>query len=82
MHSDLLELGVYYSYILIHINGFGFQSINSLCYPAAYCVVAVESVGTQTPIAFLERVKDEFEKRYRGGEAEAVAPKGLNKEFG
>ncbi|KAL8104773.1 hypothetical protein AgCh_028814 [Apium graveolens] len=41
-----------------------------------------ESVGTQTPIAFLERVKDEFEKKYRGGEAEAVAPKGLNKEFG
>ncbi|XP_074340793.1 putative vesicle-associated membrane protein 726 [Apium graveolens] len=48
----------------------------------SYCVVAVESVGTQTPIAFLERVKDEFEKKYRGGEAEAVAPKGLNKEFG
>ena len=53
-----------------------------MCHPAAYCVVAVESVGTQTPIAFLERVKDQFEKRYRAGEAEAVAPKGLNKEFG
>lgn len=49
---------------------------------AAYCVVAVESAGRQIPIAFLERVKDEFTKKYGGGKAATAAAKGLNKEFG
>ncbi|KAL9234890.1 hypothetical protein vseg_009706 [Gypsophila vaccaria] len=47
-----------------------------------YCVVAVESVGRQIPMAFLERVKDDFNKRYGGGKAATAAAKSLNKEFG
>ncbi|THG23896.1 hypothetical protein TEA_016713 [Camellia sinensis var. sinensis] len=47
-----------------------------------YCVVAVESAGRQTPIAFLERVKEDFNKRYGGGKAATAVAKGLNKEFG
>ncbi|VAI23553.1 unnamed protein product [Triticum turgidum subsp. durum] len=49
---------------------------------AAYCVVAVESVGQQMPIAFLVRVKDDFSKRYAGGKAATAAPSSLNREFG
>jgi hypothetical protein len=49
---------------------------------AAYCVVAVESVGRQTPIAFLDRVKDDFTKRYGGGKASAAGASSLNREFG
>ncbi|RVW35221.1 putative vesicle-associated membrane protein 726 [Vitis vinifera] len=49
---------------------------------AAYCVVAVESAGRQIPIAFLERVKDDFNKRYGGGKAATAVANGLNKEFG
>uniref|UniRef100_A0A7C9CRR3 Longin domain-containing protein n=3 Tax=Opuntia streptacantha TaxID=393608 RepID=A0A7C9CRR3_OPUST len=47
-----------------------------------YCVVAVESVGRQIPMAFLERVKDDFNKRYSGGKAATAAAKSLNREFG
>lgn len=47
----------------------------------AYCVVAVESAGRQMPIAFLERVKEEFTKKYGGGKAANAAEKSLNKEF-
>ncbi|XP_074321103.1 vesicle-associated membrane protein 721-like [Silene latifolia] len=47
-----------------------------------YCVVAVESVGRQIPMAFLERVKDDFNKRYGGGKAATAVAKSLNKEFG
>lgn len=47
-----------------------------------YCVVAVESVGRQIPIAFLERIKDDFNKRYGGGRATTATAKSLNKEFG
>ncbi|GLT68591.1 hypothetical protein SLA2020_408060 [Shorea laevis] len=46
-----------------------------------YCVVAIESVGRQIPIAFLERVKEDFSKRY-GGEKATTTIKSLNKEFG
>ncbi|KAL9232782.1 hypothetical protein vseg_007851 [Gypsophila vaccaria] len=46
-----------------------------------YCVVAVESCGRQIPIAFLERVKDDFNKRC-GAKAASAKAKGLNKEFG
>ncbi|GKU98612.1 hypothetical protein SLEP1_g11596 [Rubroshorea leprosula] len=47
-----------------------------------YCVVAVESAGRQIPIAFLERVKEDFNKRYGGGKAATAAANSLNKEFG
>ncbi|KAJ3670168.1 hypothetical protein LUZ60_010492 [Juncus effusus] len=43
-----------------------------------YCVVAVESVGRQVPIAFLERVKEDFSKRYAGGKAASAQANGLN----
>ncbi|VFQ64658.1 unnamed protein product [Cuscuta campestris] len=48
----------------------------------AYCVVAKESVGKQISIAFLERVKADFNKRYGGGKADTATAKSLNKEFG
>ncbi|AQK58809.1 Putative vesicle-associated membrane protein family protein, partial [Zea mays] len=35
-----------------------------LCF-AAYCIVAVESVGQQIPIAFMDRVKEDFTKRLK-----------------
>ncbi|GMH10363.1 hypothetical protein Nepgr_012204 [Nepenthes gracilis] len=47
-----------------------------------YCVVAVESVGRQLPMAFLERVKDDFNKRYSGGKAATALANSLNKDFG
>ncbi|KAF2285643.1 hypothetical protein GH714_006150 [Hevea brasiliensis] len=47
-----------------------------------YCVVAVESAGRQIPIAFLERVKEDFNKRYGGGKAATAQAKSLNREFG
>ncbi|KAL2926602.1 hypothetical protein RDABS01_029941 [Bienertia sinuspersici] len=47
-----------------------------------FCVVAVESVGRQIPMAFLERVKDDFNKRYGGGKAATAQAKSLNKDFG
>ncbi|KAK9223444.1 hypothetical protein WN944_011887 [Citrus x changshan-huyou] len=48
----------------------------------AYCVVADESSGRQIPMAFLERVKDEFVSKYGGGKAATAPANGLNKEFG
>ncbi|KAK4801439.1 hypothetical protein SAY86_021926, partial [Trapa natans] len=47
-----------------------------------YCVVAVESAGWQLPMAFLERVKEDFTKRYIGGKAGTAAANSLNREFG
>jgi hypothetical protein len=44
--------------------------------------VAVESAGRQIPMAYLERVKEDFSKRYGGGRAATAAAKSLNKEFG
>ena len=49
---------------------------------AAYCVVAVESVGQQMPIACLVRIKDDFIKSYGGGKAATAALSSLNREFG
>ena len=49
---------------------------------AAYCVVAVDSAGRQIPMAFLERVKEDFNKRYGGGKAATAQANSLNKEFG
>ncbi|KAL2507296.1 putative vesicle-associated membrane protein [Forsythia ovata] len=47
-----------------------------------YCVVAVESVGRQIPIGFLERIKDDFNKRYGAGKAATASANSLKKEFG
>ncbi|TKY66089.1 vesicle-mediated transport [Spatholobus suberectus] len=47
-----------------------------------YCVVAVESVGRQLAMAFLERIKEDFTNRYGGGKATTATAKSLNKEFG
>ncbi|KAL9259969.1 putative vesicle-associated membrane protein 726 [Drosera capensis] len=47
-----------------------------------YCVVAVESLGRQLPMAFLERVKDDFIKKYGGGKAATALTNSLNKDFG
>ncbi|MBA0767052.1 hypothetical protein Gotri_016017, partial [Gossypium trilobum] len=47
-----------------------------------YCVVATESAGRQIPIAFLERVKEDFSKRYGGGKAANAKAMSLNREFG
>lgn len=49
---------------------------------AAYCVVAKDTVGKQISIAFLERVRADFKKRYGGGKADTAVAKSLNKEFG
>lgn len=48
----------------------------------AYCVVAVESSGRQIPMAFLERIKEDFTKKYSGGKAATAVANSLNKEFG
>ncbi|GMN46427.1 hypothetical protein TIFTF001_015610 [Ficus carica] len=48
----------------------------------AYCVVAKEAVSKHISIAFLERMKADFKKRYGGGKADTAVAKSLNKEFG
>lgn len=48
----------------------------------AYCVVAKENVSKQISIAYLERLKADFKKRYGGGKADTAAAKSLNTEFG
>ncbi|KAF3675537.1 Vesicle-associated membrane protein [Capsicum annuum] len=57
---------------------FNFLSDNGF----TYCVVATESSGREIPLAFLDRVKDDFSKKYGGGKAATAGPKSLNKEFG
>ncbi|KAK2414200.1 vesicle-associated membrane protein [Trifolium repens] len=47
-----------------------------------YCIVAVESFDRHITMAFLERIKDDFTKRYGGGKAATATSKSLNKEFG
>ncbi|XP_019058860.1 PREDICTED: vesicle-associated membrane protein 724-like [Tarenaya hassleriana] len=47
-----------------------------------YCVVAKDSLSKQISIAFLERMKADFKKRYGGGKASTAFAKSLNKEFG
>ncbi|XP_006349937.1 putative vesicle-associated membrane protein 726 isoform X2 [Solanum tuberosum] len=49
---------------------------------AAYCVVATESAGREIPLAFLDRVKNDFSKKYAGGKAATASAKSLNREFG
>ncbi|CAD5169411.1 vesicle-associated membrane protein 724-like [Musa acuminata AAA Group] len=48
----------------------------------AYCVVTKDSVVKNVSIAFLERLKADFTKRYGGGKADTATAKSLNKEFG
>lgn len=48
----------------------------------AYCVVSKESAPKHVSIAFLERLKVDFKKRYGGGKADTATAKSLNKEFG
>lgn len=45
-------------------------------------MVAEESAGRQVPMAFLERIKDDFVSKYGGGKAATAPANGLNKEFG
>ncbi|KAK8961607.1 Vesicle-associated membrane protein 725 [Platanthera guangdongensis] len=48
----------------------------------SYCIVAVESIGRQIPMAFLERIKEDFTKKYGGGKAATALAYSLNREFG
>ncbi|KAG6495276.1 hypothetical protein ZIOFF_043070 [Zingiber officinale] len=47
----------------------------------AYCVVTKDTVTRNVSIAFLERLKTDFTKRYGGGKADTATAKSLNKEF-
>lgn len=49
---------------------------------AAYLVVATEEFGRQIPFAFLERVRDDFKRRYGGGKADTAIAHALDKDFG
>ena len=44
--------------------------------------MAKEAVSKHISIAFLERMKADFKKRYGGGKADTAVAKSLNKEFG
>lgn len=44
--------------------------------------MAVESFDRHIAMAFLDRIKEEFTKRYGGGKAATAIDKSLNKEFG
>ncbi|TMW95560.1 putative vesicle-associated membrane protein 726 [Solanum lycopersicum] len=57
---------------------FNFLSDNGF----TYCVVATESAGREIPLAFLDRVKNDFSKKYAGGKAATASAKSLNREFG
>eukprot|EP00249_Psilotum_nudum_P005070 c18547_g1_i1 orf=407-1072(-) len=47
-----------------------------------YMVVADESSGRQLPFAFVERMKDDFKRRYGGGKADTAVAHSLDREFG
>ncbi|KAH7281538.1 hypothetical protein KP509_36G052600 [Ceratopteris richardii] len=47
-----------------------------------YMVVADEAIGRQMPFAFLERVKDDFKRRFGGGKADTAVAHSLDREFG
>ncbi|XP_074567610.1 vesicle-associated membrane protein 724-like [Curcuma longa] len=47
----------------------------------AYCVVTKDTVTRNVSIAFLERLKTDFIKRYGGGKADTATAKSLNKDF-
>ncbi|XP_058092454.1 vesicle-associated membrane protein 721-like [Magnolia sinica] len=69
-------------FLLLAMTGFDHAVVVILLDVAAYCVVAVESVGRKILIAFLEWVKDDFNKKYGGGRATTAIVNNLNKEFG
>ncbi|CAH9124499.1 unnamed protein product [Cuscuta epithymum] len=47
-----------------------------------YCIVARDPAGSQLPAAFLQRVKEDFIKRYGKGKADTAIAKSLTKTFG
>ncbi|CAM8928111.1 unnamed protein product [Rhodiola kirilowii] len=50
--------------------------------PFTYCVVATDAAKRNLSNALLERVKDDFTKRYAGGKAANAYANSLSKEFG
>ncbi|KHN33838.1 Putative vesicle-associated membrane protein 726, partial [Glycine soja] len=48
----------------------------------AYCVATIEFSRRQIPIAFLQRINEDFTKKYVGGKAATTATQSLNREFG
>jgi len=48
----------------------------------AFCVVATGSAGRQIPMAFLEMIKEDFNKRYAGGKAATATANSLTRDFG
>lgn len=44
--------------------------------------MADEEFGRQIPFAFLERVKEDFKRRYAAGKADGAIAHSLDKEFG
>lgn len=65
---------------LYNCDGYTFNYLVDAGY--TYCVVAAESAGRQLPIAFLDRIKEDFTKRYGGGKAATAPVNSLTKEFG
>ncbi|KAI5064244.1 hypothetical protein GOP47_0020914 [Adiantum capillus-veneris] len=47
---------------------------------SAYSVVSEELLGRQVPLAFLERVKEDFKRRY--GKGDSVGGHGLDRDYG
>jgi hypothetical protein len=45
-------------------------------------VVATESSGRQIPLALLDMIKEDFNKRYAGGKAATAAANSLSRDFG
>jgi len=48
----------------------------------AYLVVADEGIGRQVPFTFLDRVKEDFKKRYQEGKTDLAVAYSLDQEFG
>ncbi|PQQ03816.1 vesicle-associated membrane protein 721 [Prunus yedoensis var. nudiflora] len=59
-----------------------FVHFTLLCSQAEVKLTVHESSGRQVPIAFLERIKDDFVSKYGGGKAATAPANSLNKEFG
>ncbi|KAK9288262.1 hypothetical protein L1049_016712 [Liquidambar formosana] len=47
-----------------------------------YCVVAVQSAGREVPITFLERIQEDFTRRYGGGKAATAVANSLSESYG
>uniref|UniRef100_J3MJS1 V-SNARE coiled-coil homology domain-containing protein n=1 Tax=Oryza brachyantha TaxID=4533 RepID=J3MJS1_ORYBR len=65
-----------------NINFLLINIISRCLHTQGYCVVAKESVPKNVSVAFLERLKDDFTKRYGGGKADTALAKSLNKDYG